>query len=420
MRDSRREPGRGRKPVYDPWKPDNLEQQKNRQLMKAIFIGLAVFLVFTLIIAYKLMKSKEEDVADILKGKTDARLTFVKGEVQILRKSTGQWEKGETNTIINEGDTLDTGPSYKSVLAISDIGDSVRLERRSALEIGKLYKDKTTGKVGGNLSFENGRIWVKIKNAEKFELKTPWGKITTSGSSFEIKNNENEKKGEIIVWGGKIEVVKGGDKLPMTSGQMLRIEGGALSSPENAGMIAKDDWEKWNDKLTAQENAPLPPDPGLREDGKNIFELPGYPAKKKARSYKTFSAPGGKKARVYKNHSIRPGKAAQAKARPRPQSKPQSQFQVQSQQFQDLNQKGQDIWQIHPSSGQQVPQPARQNAPQSRPAYTPPPYQAPPPPAYRPPPPPTPQPTPQPTAPPAPPRVPGFDLGAPPVGPSEH
>lgn len=400
-----REPRRGRKPSYDPWKPENLEQQKNRQLLKVIFIGLAVFLVFTLLIAYKLMKSKEEDVANILKGKTDARLTFVKGEVQILRKSTGQWEKGETNTIINEGDTLDTGPSYKSVLAISDIGDSVRLEKKSILEVGKLYKDKTTGKVGGNLTLENGRIWVKIKNAEKFELKTPWGKITSLGSSFEIKNNEEEKKGEIIVWGGNIEVVKGGEKLSLTAGKMVRIEGDALLSPEKAGSLIKDEWEKWNETLTAQENAPLPPEPEVREEGKNIFELPRYPTKRDTRHKKNVAAPGGKKARASKTSAIRPGKAAQAKSRPRHQS----------QQFQNLKQKGQDIWQIHPSSSQQAPQPAQQNAPPTQPVYAQPQYQAPPPPTSRP----TPQPTSQPMSTPGPPRVPGFDLGAPPVGPSE-
>ncbi len=422
MRDPRRDPGRQRRPVHDPWKNEDHEQRKNRQLLTAILAGLGLFIIFSLVIAQKLMKSKEEDVANILKGRTDARLTFLQGEVQILRKSTGQWEKGETNTILNEGDSLDTGPSERSVLAISDVGDSVRLARKSVLEIGKLYKDKTTGKVGGNLFLENGRIWIKIKNAEKFDLKTPWGRISTAGSSFEVRNDQEERNGDVIVWGGSIELDWGREKLVLDSGKMVRIVDGNIQPPEEAGrLVIKDDWEKWNEALTAQENAPLPPEPRMREEGKNIFDLPRYPDKKPSKPGKTATAPAKRKKDLSGKPGARPEMVSKPKSRPQtlrtpPRIREQSQFQIQAKPFEEVKQNPEDIWQINSSSSnRQAPQPVQKSTPRPAPVYTPPP-QTPPPPTYRP----TSPPTPQPTVSSGPPRVPGFDLGAPPVGPAER
>jgi len=173
-----------------------------------------------------------------------ARLSLIKGEVQIRIDESDDWVPAAVNTPLYEGDSVWVPKGGRTEIQLRD-GSVIRLDGKTALDILKVDSDFIQFHLG------MGRIYVRTGTSRQwnmqFDLPESTVKIDDRGRyRIEIHRDGDE---EISVFRGAAYVEGYGDRTRVRSGEMLNLEEfRAEISPVNP----QDAWDRWNSDRDAR------------------------------------------------------------------------------------------------------------------------------------------------------------------------
>lgn len=161
-------------------------------MKKIAVIMIISVLGFTFCSEQKNNAVKESDQSPV------ARITFLKGSVQMVRENATQTVKqGE---LLKTGDVIQTAGASSAEIFFKDHG-IVRLDENSELSMSEI-----SGK-DASIKLSNGAagLFMKKMDAEaEFKLETPTSVAAVRGTAFLVKTTKDES--EISLFEGKIEV----------------------------------------------------------------------------------------------------------------------------------------------------------------------------------------------------------------------
>ena len=151
-----------------------------------------------------------------------AKMTKVKGDVQMQKGGAGAWAKVKEGDTCGKGTKIKTGPGAEVFVSWS--GDnSVKVKEMSQITIDALMKDG--GKSTSKVSLDNGKAFAKagkMSGGSSFEVKTPTAVAGVRGTGFEFDEDT------VSVAEGSVSVTVGGEEIVIDAGSMVDIIDGAL------------------------------------------------------------------------------------------------------------------------------------------------------------------------------------------------
>lgn len=122
----------------------------------------------------------------------NSNITFVEGEVLLLKKGAGDWRKVNPGDALESGDTVKTLESSRAKLQLSS-GGKVALKESASVKINVM--DSNGPEKGGSaeLFLSEGEIQASIKRLEEgstFEVKTPNAVCGMRGTVFYVSVDE--------------------------------------------------------------------------------------------------------------------------------------------------------------------------------------------------------------------------------------
>lgn len=149
-------------------------------------------------------------------GSTVARIVYIKGKVEIIRRGTGRVQEAAVNSILWEQDTIRTAADSNVTLRFVD-GSTTLLQGDSSLTLEKLKGYGDTGMADTNVRLQKGRLHNKVRPkagpGSRFEIETPSAIAAVRGTEYRISAEENGES--------KAEVVKG--EVGVDSAEITRI-----------------------------------------------------------------------------------------------------------------------------------------------------------------------------------------------------
>lgn len=139
----------------------------------------------------------------------EAYITYLTGDVEILRRDTTDWQPARTNQKLFEGDRIRVNKNSMAEL-ITEKKSVIRLSGNSALEITKLAKDPVRKTETSRFALSLGRLWNKVRKLispkSEYSISTPVAISGVRGTVYSIDilpNNDTRFKtysGSINVW----------------------------------------------------------------------------------------------------------------------------------------------------------------------------------------------------------------------------
>ena len=169
-----------------------------------------------------------------------AKMTKVKGDVQMQKGGAGAWVK------VKEGDTAGKGTSIKTGMSAEVFvswggGNSVKVKEMSQITLDKLMKDGAG--VSSSLNLNKGKVFAKagkMSGGATFEIKTPTALAGVRGTGFELGENS------LAVVEGSVSMKVGGEEIIVDEGSMIEVINGMLGEIE---MIPPAELEELNETL---------------------------------------------------------------------------------------------------------------------------------------------------------------------------
>lgn len=174
-----------------------------------------------------------------------ARLSLVKGEVQVRFADSDEWLPAAVNTPIYEGDSIWSPKGSRVEIQLRD-GSVIRLDGRTALNLLKADGDYL------QFSLELGRAYIRTGREREwsmqFDLPESTVRVEDRGRyRLDIRRNGDE---EISVFRGSAYVESYGGRTRVRTGEMLSLED---SGPEMLPVNPSDAWDRWNSDRDARQ-----------------------------------------------------------------------------------------------------------------------------------------------------------------------
>ena len=135
-------------------------------------------------------------------GSSVARIVYLTGKVEIVRRGTGQVQEAGVNSILWEQDTIRTAVDSNVTLRFVD-GSTTLLQGDSSLRLEKLKGYGDTGMAETSVRLRKGRLHNKVRPrvgpGSRFEIETPSAIAAVRGTEYRISAEENgESKAEVV------------------------------------------------------------------------------------------------------------------------------------------------------------------------------------------------------------------------------
>jgi hypothetical protein len=172
-----------------------------------------------------------------------ARISFLNGDVSILRGDSGEWVAAAVNAPLEASDRISTGMNSRTEIEF-DSGDILRLGGGADVTLTDLEANRYQIAIGHGMA--TFRV-LRASNAD-IEVDTPNVSVRPSKvGSYRISVSDNGES-QITARSGDVEVYTPRGSQWVYSGQTMLARGTA-SDPEfqivQAGAL--DDWDRWND-----------------------------------------------------------------------------------------------------------------------------------------------------------------------------
>ncbi len=141
--------------------------------------------------------------------KMEAFITYIAGDVEILRQGTSDWQPAKMNEELSEGDRIKVKKNSMAEL-ITEKNSVIRLSENSAFEITKLEKDPVKKTETSKFALSLGRLWNKARKLlsprSEYTVSTPTAISGIRGTVYSIDilaNSDTRFKtysGSIDVW----------------------------------------------------------------------------------------------------------------------------------------------------------------------------------------------------------------------------
>lgn len=118
-------------------------------------------------------------------------ITKAKGDVMMRAGGNEAWIPAEKGMILKEMDELKTGDGSKVEIQLDEKGETgkVQLKSDGLMRLTKMLKDMKTDKKQTLFDLARGKLTVKaakLKEEEKFEIRTPTNVAGVRGTVFEV------------------------------------------------------------------------------------------------------------------------------------------------------------------------------------------------------------------------------------------
>jgi LysM repeat protein len=209
-------------------------------------------------------------------GVTQGVVTWAEGASFIIRAGTTAKKKLTINTIVNSGDTLETGKNGKIELIVNR-EQVIRIKPMGKMAV-SAFRDNAKNEGETRMKFTIGTVWAKVKKfsdkMSRFSLELPNAVAGVHGTVYQA-SVQSDESADVMVYEGEVGVtgsedagvesaaaevegpheVEGPVEVSLEEwtrivGQMQRIKisgNGQASEPESFEKAA-DDWEKWNEE----------------------------------------------------------------------------------------------------------------------------------------------------------------------------
>ena len=147
-----------------------------------------------------------------------AKLSKVKGKVQVKSSDTAAWQKASDGMTVTQGAKIKTAAKSEVTVAWGK-DHAVKIDAMSAVSLTKMLKGKS-GKQDNKVTLEKGKAFAKVGKMEKgssFTVKTPTAVAGVRGSGFEFSDNS------FMVVEGTVTVSAAGMTVDLTPGMMTEI-----------------------------------------------------------------------------------------------------------------------------------------------------------------------------------------------------
>lgn len=131
-------------------------------------------------------------------------ISFYYGDVIV--ELDGKKTKPKLKMILHSGDEIETGKNARVDIQLPNFG-IIRVNQNSELELEKVITDVNQAITAG---LDKGQILCKLKKVKKgdeFKVETPTAVAGIRGTTFLVESDEENKKSEIAVTEGSVEVV---------------------------------------------------------------------------------------------------------------------------------------------------------------------------------------------------------------------
>jgi len=180
------------------------------------------------------------------------RLSFVEGNVTVLRPDVQTWAEAPVNTPLQEGFQLSTGQSSFAEIEFEN-GGTIRLGQLTLLEFTELQLAPNGGKVN-HVELRQGYATfhpLPSHLGEALTVGTPCGTLTAqSGTKFRVDLDQGAERVE--VFDGTVELQSNLGAMTLEKDAVLVMQPGAAEPSSLSQGITEDDWDHWVDDREAR------------------------------------------------------------------------------------------------------------------------------------------------------------------------
>ena len=174
-----------------------------------------------------------------------ARLSLIRGDVQIITQDNEEWAPASLNMPLNEGDRLWVSENSRLEIQVSG-GVYLRADERTSIDILSLKSDAM------QLYMEHGHIYLANRRGgiQTVQVDTPQSSIRSYDNSIMLLDVAEDSMTEVQSLKGYVYAENREGKTRIASGSALTIrpDGTAELSP----IGNPDEWETWNRDLDMQ------------------------------------------------------------------------------------------------------------------------------------------------------------------------
>ena len=155
-----------------------------------------------------------------------AKMTKVKGDVQMQKSGAGAWVKVKEGDVCGKGTKIKTGAGAEAFVSWGD-GNSVKIKEMSQITLDNLMKDGA--KSTSNVTLDKGKGFAKagkLSGGSSFEVKTPTAVAGVRGTGFEFGESD------ISVVEGSVSMKVGGEEIIIEEGMMITVIEGEMGELE--------------------------------------------------------------------------------------------------------------------------------------------------------------------------------------------
>jgi hypothetical protein len=136
---------------------------------------------------------------------------------EVMRAATpGRWYKARVGIDLKAGDSLRTGPGGRAVLLMSD-GSKMTMSPSTRLRVEEVAPNRLFG-------LDVGRVKSyikKLRQNEKFQIKTPLAAASVRGTVFEVGHDDGKNQGFLAVDEGSVALAKGDEEILVGAGERV-------------------------------------------------------------------------------------------------------------------------------------------------------------------------------------------------------
>ncbi|MGA8223668.1 MAG: FecR family protein [Candidatus Acidiferrales bacterium] len=202
------------------------------------FLGLA--LVAVLLIAISAVPTSA--ASDGYSYARIVRLSFVSGDVQIIRSDEAKWEPALMNMPIQQGMAVGTNDGRAEIEF--ENGGAIWLGANSVLQFTELALSNGGRITKLNLSQGTATINPNLAAGDSFLLVTPEMQITPAGRS-EFRADVTKDSSSLSVLAGHVSVSSLAGTKDVRKGETLAINANAPTDAKIASNSSPNDWDKW-------------------------------------------------------------------------------------------------------------------------------------------------------------------------------
>lgn len=180
------------------------------------------------------------------------RLSRIEGEVYVLKLGSVDWEYGEPNLLIEEGDIIRTGAHDFAEVELEN-GTLIRMDEVTEVRIRYLHKDLDNLQWRSGIDVLYGVIRVRTPELTRWSIEldaeTPTGSIIIGEESLVKVIVRRSGASKVIAYGGDVVVAGEWDELYLNAGEAVWISSsGELERPSSICTIKEDRFDRWCEK----------------------------------------------------------------------------------------------------------------------------------------------------------------------------